>query len=127
MTAKQQDTFKKILEDRRAELCRDIEAQRERLNVDPLGDSMDQVRVVAERDLALWKIDNSSAILRLIERSLRNIREETYGICAHCEEDIPVKRLQAVPWSPYCVTCQHRAEGEDAAPHGGRTAFAIAS
>jgi DnaK suppressor protein len=31
---------------------------------------------------------------------------EMYGVCLECEEPISQKRLDAVPWAKYCVTCQ---------------------
>jgi DnaK suppressor protein len=42
---------------------------------------------------------------------------EHYGVCLECEEPISPKRLDAVPWARYCVSCQERiaariAEGE---------------
>jgi len=56
-------------------------------------------------------------LLREIGDALRRIDNETYGICAECEEPISAKRLDAVPWARYCVTCQEAiaariAEGE---------------
>ena len=34
----------------------------------------------------------------------------SYGVCLHCEEDIKPKRLEAVPWAPYCIRCQEAAD-----------------
>jgi DnaK suppressor protein len=31
-------------------------------------------------------------------------------VCLHCEEDIPLKRLKAVPWAAFCIQCQERAD-----------------
>jgi RNA polymerase-binding transcription factor DksA len=28
----------------------------------------------------------------------------------HCEEDIKTKRLDAVPWTKYCIKCQEAAD-----------------
>jgi DnaK suppressor protein len=28
----------------------------------------------------------------------------------HCEEDIKLKRLDAVPWTKYCIKCQEAAD-----------------
>jgi len=44
--------------------------------------------------------------LRMIEEALDRIEAGDYGVCLGCEEPIPAKRLQAVPWAKYCVTCQ---------------------
>jgi DnaK suppressor protein len=56
-------------------------------------------------------------LLREISDALHRVDSDTYGICLECEEPISTKRLNAVPWARYCVTCQeliaHRiAEGE---------------
>src|SRR5262249_8115172 len=45
-------------------------------------------------------------LLREISGALHRIEQETYGICAECEEPISAKRLDAVPWARYCITCQ---------------------
>ena len=45
------------------------------------------------------------------------MEQDHYGVCLECEEPISTKRLNAVPWARYCVTCQESiaariAEGE---------------
>jgi len=45
-------------------------------------------------------------LLREISDALLRIDHDTYGICMECEEPISTKRLDAVPWARYCVTCQ---------------------
>lgn len=47
-------------------------------------------------------------LLRQIEGALRRIAEGTYGTCQECEEPISTKRLDAVPWAKFCVSCQER-------------------
>ena len=44
--------------------------------------------------------------LRMIEEALDRLDSGDYGICLACEEPIPAKRLKALPWARYCVTCQ---------------------
>ncbi|HEV3199537.1 MAG TPA: TraR/DksA family transcriptional regulator [Bryobacteraceae bacterium] len=56
-------------------------------------------------------------LLREIADALHRMDREHYGICLECEEPISPKRLDAVPWARYCVSCQERialriAEGE---------------
>ncbi len=45
-------------------------------------------------------------VLREVEAALRRIESDTYGICLECDEPISRKRLQALPWAKYCVSCQ---------------------
>jgi DnaK suppressor protein len=56
-------------------------------------------------------------LLREISGALHRIETEQYGICMQCEEPISAKRLEALPWARYCVTCQEQiaarvAQGE---------------
>lgn len=46
--------------------------------------------------------------LRQVDEALERLKTGEYGICLACEEKISPKRLQAIPWALYCVTCQER-------------------
>ena len=47
--------------------------------------------------------------LRLVEEALDRLDTGDYGICLGCDEPIAEKRLRALPWARYCVTCQDNA------------------
>jgi len=47
--------------------------------------------------------------LRLVEEALDRLDTGDYGICLSCDEPIADKRLRAIPWARYCVTCQDLA------------------
>jgi DnaK suppressor protein len=49
-------------------------------------------------------------ILRQIERCLEKIEEGTYGVCDVSGEDIPLKRLEAVPYATMTVKSQEKYE-----------------
>ena len=70
---------------------------------------------VAEEDQAQMSHDEFVSLhlnsldfvqLRLVEEALDRIDSGDYGVCLACEEPIPEKRLQALPWARYCVACQ---------------------
>jgi len=48
--------------------------------------------------------------LNLIDAALERIQRGEFGLCPDCEEPIPAKRLQIVPWAAYCVPCQDLAD-----------------
>jgi DnaK suppressor protein len=48
--------------------------------------------------------------LKLIEEALARIQDGSYGECLNCGEDIQQKRLDAIPWAPYCIKCQELHE-----------------
>lgn len=52
-----------------------------------------------------------------IEGALRRIASDPwdYGVCEQCERDIPIRRLELMPWATVCVPCQ---EELDAGPPG---------
>jgi DnaK suppressor protein len=68
------------------------------------------VQHATERELAIRNLDRETNLLRSVRSALRRVDEGTYGTCLHCEEDISPKRLNAVPWAPYCIQCQEEAD-----------------
>ena len=90
-------------------------------------DTLAKMGRVAEEDQAQLSHDEFISLrlnsldyvqLRMIEEALDRIEAGDYGICLGCEEPIPAKRLQAVPWAKYCVTCQQELSNphEDVSP-----------
>ncbi len=78
-------------------------------------DTLAKMGRVAEEDQAQLSHDEFISLrlnsldyvqLRMIEEALDRIEAGDYGVCLGCEEPIPAKRLQAVPWAKYCVHCQ---------------------
>lgn len=65
-----------------------------------------------DRTITLGLTSNDYAILRQIERALEKIKEGTYGICDETQEEIPVARLDAVPYAIYTVKAQQKLERE---------------
>lgn len=62
-----------------------------------------------ERDLAIE--DSEQVILRETEAALKKIDEGAYGTCARCGKLISVARLEAIPYTPYCIECAERLSG----------------
>jgi DnaK suppressor protein len=78
-------------------------------------DTLARMGRVAEEDQAQMSQDEFVSLhlnsldyvqLRLVEEALDRMESGDYGVCLSCEEPIPAKRLQALPWARYCVTCQ---------------------
>jgi len=44
--------------------------------------------------------------LRMVNEALDRLAAGDYGTCLSCDQPIPAKRLEAVPWTRYCVACQ---------------------
>ena len=54
--------------------------------------------------------ESESRELAQIELALERIRRGSYGECRGCGQEIPVARLQALPYAARCVKCERDAE-----------------
>jgi len=109
MTKTELNKFKEALENKQAELSQ-VLRNREGIAIEKSPDALDEVQNAAERELAIRNLDRESNLLRNVRAALARIDEGTFGVCLHCEEDISLKRLNAVPWAPYCIQCQEIAD-----------------
>ena len=78
-------------------------------------DGMDTYDVATEerdREISLLMSDRDRQKLGAIEEALERIESGTYGMCESCEEEIPVERLKAMPFTRLCVQCQSERENE---------------
>ena len=64
----------------------------------PLSADLEEQATDLENQDALKAIGNSeNQEIHQIRKALKRISEGTYGICAHCGENIDTKRLEALP------------------------------
>lgn len=109
MTKTDLNRYRKILEARQSELAK-VLRNRDGIAIEKSPDALDEVQHAAERELAIRNLDRESHLLRNVRAALQRIEDGTYGICLHCEEEISPKRLDAVPWTPFCIRCQEIAD-----------------
>jgi len=60
--------------------------------------------------MRLNRLDYSQ--LKLINEALDRMEAGDYGVCLLCEEEVPGKRLTALPWAKYCVPCQEHMSAQ---------------
>lgn len=63
-----------------------------------------------DRSVTLQLTDKELKIVRQIDRALEKIEEGTYGICDISGEEIPLKRLEAIPYATMTVASQEKLE-----------------
>ena len=119
MTKAELEKYKTILETKQKELSGSLR-NRDEIVIEKAPDALDEVQLAGERELAIRNLDRDSNMMRQIRRALARIADGSYGVCLHCEEDISVKRMNAVPWAGFCIKCQeqvdrHEIEVEDSA------------
>ncbi len=62
------------------------------------------------RSVNLEVTNKEFGLLRQIDRALEKIEEGTYGICDLSGEEIPIKRLDAIPYATMTVKAQEKLE-----------------
>ena len=72
----------------------------------------DQASDDYERDFSLGRASDEQDLLYTIDEALKRIDDETYGNCPQCGKQIPKKRLNAIPHTELCITCQTKNEGK---------------
>ena len=101
--------FRELLKRKRTELPAKSRAL-ESIAVERSADLIEEVQYKSERELAIAGLNRESAIRRNIELALIRINDDSFGTCTHCEQDISMRRLEAVPWTPFCIRCQEAAD-----------------
>lgn len=91
---------------------RDIATSRPAIHTNPDYGRDEGDRANASQDKEMTWLLNSQerAQLELINSALSRIRDGTFGECVHCGQEIGSKRLAAIPWTRYCITCQELLE-----------------
>lgn len=105
------DTYEKVLRKKAEEVRRSMSAQKVSqvvARLDVPSDEGDLSQQSHEEWIFLNRNTLEMKLLREVEEAVRRVEQGTYGICHDCEEPISAKRLDAVPWAKYCVTCQEQ-------------------
>lgn len=63
---------------------------------------MDAINNKSVNEAALAKAKQK---LKNLEISLSNLNEPDFGICAKCNQTIPIGRIMLMPQSRFCVNC----------------------
>ncbi len=113
MDKKKLDYFKKRLEERQQQLRRTVTrtAQDGRdSDLDTAQDIADKAASSYNKEFLFHQSNNERQLLQMVEGALSRVHEETFGQCISCGREINPKRLEAVPWTRYCIECQEKME-----------------
>jgi len=109
MTKNELEKYKKALEAKQAQIEASLR-NRDDIAIEKASDTIDEVQLAGERELAIRNLDRESSLLRKVKAALARIADGSYGTCLHCEEEISPKRMNAVPWTAFCIRCQEAAD-----------------
>jgi DnaK suppressor protein len=84
--------------------------RREDIAIEKNAETLDEIQQSADRVLALDSMTRNWELSSLIAEALARIENQTYGVCAECDEKISEKRIAALPWAKYCIRCQEAVD-----------------
>ncbi|GEM_PF-1893539 len=123
MDQSQKETFREQLLQRRKQLLEEIPA-RDDARIADVQQPSDLSHVPthpADHDAEGLGVELTVAAtlreeLRAVEEALDRIRkDEGYGQCQRCGKSIAMERLEALPFTDYCIDCEREEEAEQAA------------
>ncbi len=80
------------------------------------GDVVDVALDSAQDELSSQLAEVESRELAHVETALEKMREGSYGKCEGCDTNIPLVRLQALPYATFCIQCQTELERNGGPP-----------
>lgn len=105
--------YKKLLEERRTQIIENAQntlAEEMALAADDLPDEMDLASSEALQSFTLRLRGREKFLLEKIEHALEKIRNDSFGLCEECGEEIGAKRLEARPETNLCIKCKEEQE-----------------
>lgn len=86
-----------------------VEEGRKTMPEDTL-DVADQAVLSYQKELMFSQGTEGHSQLSLVRVALERLHQGGFGECMHCGREIGEKRLDALPWTPYCIECQEKVE-----------------
>ena len=115
MDKKEKEKYEKKLLKKKEEIVEKLsETYTESMEVETgiAQDLADKAESSYTKEFLLSLSDTERNQLFMIDEALKRIQKCDYGICQMCGQKISKKRLDVVPWTPYCISCQEKAEEE---------------
>ena len=99
------DQFREVLLSRQTELQVRLDKIKKDVTRKANADWSEQAQE-RENDEVLDALGNEAAYeLRLIQKALERIEDDEYTMCSDCGGEIPLARLEVMPYTNLCVKC----------------------
>jgi len=115
MEQKETERLRQKLECQRHEarqFLRRMEQEVRSLDADTTQDSADRSVMSLSKESLFERSSERRTVLRLIEAALKRIADGSFGTCIGCGDEIQRRRLEALPWTQFCLRCQGQLEVE---------------
>ncbi len=105
LLGKQKELEKRIAQEIGEKVAEDIKGK-----LGPTLDEGDLSSVEAFRNVDFGILTMYSETLKDIREALEKLKNDTYGYCEECGEEIDRRRLEVMPFTRYCIACQRDHE-----------------
>jgi len=115
ITKKEKKEFRKMMMERKEMIIRKLSEfinESKEVETNVAQDVVDKAESSYTKEFLLSLSDTERDQLMLIDEALRRVDKGDFGLCQLCSQEISRKRLNALPWTPYCINCQEKAERE---------------
>jgi DnaK suppressor protein len=116
MDAAARERYRKRLAELKAEMLSEGDIEIEPGRQDPTAITVDddaQPLVEMSQAIASSRNRNRAQVLARVVAALARLSDpdDAFGLCVECEEPIPAKRLDLMPYVELCVECQQAKDG----------------
>jgi DnaK suppressor protein len=118
MNKKEREQFRQMLRQKKESIVRklsELTNESKEMETNVAQDVVDKAETSYTKEFLLSLSDADREQLLLIDEALKRLDRNEFGICQLCHKEIGRKRLEAIPWTPYCIDCQEKAEEESKA------------
>ena len=115
MGKKEREEFRTTLLQKKERIVRklsELTNESKEMETNVAQDVIDKAETSYTKEFLLSLSDGEREQLLFIDEALKRLKRDEFGICQLCQQEIGRKRLEAVPWTPYCINCQEKAEEE---------------
>jgi len=96
--------------DEARQFLRRMEHEAKSLDAEGTQDSADLCAVNLSKEFLFERSSERTAVLRLIDAALTRMSDGSFGLCVACGDQISGRRLEALPWTQFCLQCQEALE-----------------
>ncbi len=73
-------------------------------------DEGDRAAASVASEMSAAQQSQAHRMIRALNAAIARLEAGNFGQCLNCGQEIELKRLRALPWARYCVTCQELIE-----------------
>ena len=113
MDKREKEKYKKILLEKKEEIKNKLSefySESKELETGIVQDVADKAESSYTKEFLLSLSNKDRNQLLMVNEALKRIEKNTFGLCQRCNKKINEKRLNVIPWTPYCINCQEKEE-----------------